>query len=246
MRSEVPATAGEVDNATEPDVVTLADADLQIVREVLTGEYSVLMSALSAAWSASLTRTSIFLFTLSSAGVALGFAAQAGVTEAPFRTLALVVLPIVLFLGVATFVRLVQLQRESIVYITGINRIRRFLVEVAPGSAPYLVLPTYDDDDALYRSFGTGMQRQRPRRSALALVVQTQGVVGVITGAVAAAFVALASIPIGTVAASIAAAAAFVMVVAVLFVYWQRSLAELGRAIRPLYPTPSDEVGRPF
>jgi hypothetical protein len=246
MRSEVPATAGEVDNATEPDVVTLADADLQIVREVLTGEYSVLMSALSAAWSASLTRTSIFLFTLSSAGVALGFAAQAGVTEAPFRTLALVVLPIVLFLGVATFVRLVQLQRESIVYITGINRIRRFLVEVAPGSAPYLVLPTYDDDDALYRSFGTGMQRQRPRRSALALVVQTQGVVGVITGAVAAAFVALASIPIGTVAASIAAAAAFVMVVAVLFVYWQRSLAELGRAIRSLYPTPSDQVGRPF
>jgi hypothetical protein len=41
--------------------------------------------------------------------------AQGGLDQAPFRTLALVVLPLVLFLGIATFVRLVRVQRESVV-----------------------------------------------------------------------------------------------------------------------------------
>ena len=74
-------------------------------------------------------RTSLFLGVLSAAGVALGFAAQAGVEPTDFIALAVVV--VVLFLGVTTFVRLVQLQREAVVYIAGQNRIRHFFVESA-------------------------------------------------------------------------------------------------------------------
>ena len=105
----------------------------RLVGEVLSDEYSVLMSGLSSAWSASLTRTSIFIYSLSAAGVALGFVAQEGLDQGPFRTLALVVLPLVLFLGIATFVRLVQVQRESVIYITGMNRIRH--LAAAPAGA---------------------------------------------------------------------------------------------------------------
>jgi hypothetical protein len=158
----------------------LTPDERRLVGEVLSDEYSVLMSGLSSAWSASLTRTSIFIYSLSAAGVALGFVAQEGLDQGPFRTLALVVLPLVLFLGIATFVRLVQVQRESVIYITGMNRIRHFFQERAPRSRPYFVLPANDDETALYRSFGTGMNRRPPRRALLYLVVQTQGIVGVL------------------------------------------------------------------
>lgn len=100
----------------------------------------MLMAAVAAAWSASLVRTTIFLGVLSAAGVALGFAAQGGVGGAAFNALALVVLPLLLFLGVATFIRLVQLQRESLVYITGMNRIRHYFQQTVPHLRPYFVL----------------------------------------------------------------------------------------------------------
>jgi hypothetical protein len=224
----------------------LTPDERRLVGEVLSDEYSVLMSALSSAWSASLTRTSIFIYSLSAAGVALGFVAQGGLDQGPFRTLALVVLPLVLFLGIATFVRLVQVQRESIIYITGMNRIRHFFQERAPGSRPYFVLPANDDETALYRSFGTGMNRRPPRRELLYLVVQTQGIVGVLAGAVAAAFGGLAAAPAGAGVAWVVAALAFAATVAALFTYWQRSLATLRAAIRPIHPTPPDEMDAPF
>jgi hypothetical protein len=224
----------------------LSEEERQRVHEALSAEYSLLMSALSTTWSASLTRTSIFLFTLSSAGIALGFAAQGGIDRGPFRGLALVVLPLVLFLGVATFVRLVQLQRESTVYVTGLNRIRFFLQQSAPASRPYFVLPAHDDAVAIYRSPGTGMTRRPPKNMLRHLVVQTQGIVGVVTGAVAAAFGGLAAAPAGILAAGGVAVAAFVVTLAALLLYWQRSLTELTASIRPINPTPPSEIDAPF
>ena len=212
------------------------------VGEVLSGEYGVLMAALGAAWSASLSRTSIFLGVLSAAGIALGFASQGGVGGAEFRGLALVVLPLVLFLGVATFVRLVQVQRESVVYITGMNRIRHFLQETAPASRPYFILPAHDDQVALYRSPGTGMSRRPPRFRLLYLAVQTQGIVGVVTSVVAAGTAGLAATGLGPAIAWGAAGGAFLITLAALFAYWQRSLTELFSAIRPLHPTPPEEM----
>jgi hypothetical protein len=218
----------------------------QAVSDVLGNEYTILMSALNAAWSASLVRTSIFLVALSAAGEALGFVAQEGLGSAPFTNLALVVLPLVLFLGIATIVRLVQVQRESLVYNVGLNRIRHFFQEVAPASRPYFVLPAHDDELARYQSIGTGMSRRPPRRRLPYLVVQTQGIVGVVTAAVAAGIGGIALSTAGALAAGVAAAVAFVATLMVLFTYWQRSLAEIQSAVKPLYPTPPDEVDAPF
>ena len=224
----------------------MSPEERQAVSDVLGNEYAVLMSALSAAWSASLARTSIFIFSLSAGGVALGFVAQGGLDSAPFKTLALVVLPLVLFLGVATFVRLVQVQRECLVYIMGLNRIRHFFQDTVPASRPYFVLPAYDDQLAMFRSVGTGMSRRPPRFRLAYLVVQTQGIVGVVTAAVAAAFGGLAVATVGPAAVWLIAPAAFGATLTGLFIYWQRSLAEIQGAIRPLHPTPPDEVDAPF
>ena len=55
---------------------------------------------------------------------------------ATYLVLALAVFLIVLFLGVATFIRLVQVQRESMIYLTGMNRIRYLFQQSAPASGP--------------------------------------------------------------------------------------------------------------
>lgn len=224
----------------------LSDEERQRLAGPLQAEYGLLMAALGAAWSASLVRTSLYLGVLSAAGVALGFASGGDVTGGSFVTLSLLVLPMLLFLGVATFVRLVQVQRESVVYITGLNRIRRFLADGAPAVLPLLVLPVHDDQPALYRSVGTGMQRRPPRFPILHLVAQTQGIVGVVTAVVAASFVGLALAGWNAAVAWVLAAIVFVLTVVILFVYWQRSLAELQAGIVPLYPTPPEEIGAPF
>ena len=216
------------------------------MHDALSAEYSLLTSLLSTTWSASLTRTSIFIFSLSSAGIALGLAVQGGTDRGLFRGLALVVLPIVLFLGIATFVRLVQLQREAMVYITGLNRIRYFLQQTAPASRPYFILPPHDDPVAIYRSPGTGMIRRPPKNALRHLVVQTQGIVGVVTAAVAGAFGGLAAAPTGTVVSAGVASAAFLVTLTALLVYWRRSFAELTRSIQPINPITPEEIDAPF
>jgi hypothetical protein len=230
----------------EPSSPAMTPDERQVAGLAMTAEHSVLMIALGGVWSASLVRTSVFLGVLSAAGLALGFAAQAGVGQADFVALAVVVLLVVLFLGVTTFARLVQLQREAVVYIAGQNRIRRFFVEAAPAIKPYLILPTHDDPAALYRSIGTGMNRRPPRYPLLNLVTQTQGIVGVITGAVAASITGLALSGSGAVISWLVALGALFVTVAVLFIYWQREVAEIQASIQPVSTTPADEVGELF
>jgi hypothetical protein len=227
-------------------VAGMTPEEQRLVAGVLGSEYGLLMGALSGAWSASLARTSLFLGVLSAAGIALGFASQGGVGGTDFRGLSLVVLPLVLFLGIATFIRVVQVQRESIIYITGLNRIRHFFQESVPASRPFFVLPAHDDEVALYRSIGTGMSRRPPRFRLLYLVVQTQGIVGVVTSVVAGAVAGLAASDLGAGLAWAIAVGAFAVTLGALFIYWQRSLTELRAAIRPLSPTPPAELDAPF
>ena len=90
------------------------------------------------------------------------------------------------------------------------------------------------------------MTRTPPKFQLLHLTVQTQGIVGIVTSVVAAACAGIATYARGTVAAWVIAAVTFLVTITALFVYWQRSLAELRGAIRPLNPTPSEELDAPF
>ena len=227
-------------NGEQAKPAPIAD-ELSEARAVLTTEYGMLMSALTAAWSASLTRTSLFLGVVSAAGVAFGFAAQGGIDTTTFTVVAFLVLLLTLFLGVATFIRLVEVQREAQVYIAGMNRIRHLFAESAPASAPYFVLPIHDDESALYRSIGTGMHRKRPRFRLLHLSVQTQGIVGIVAAAVAGGCGALAGSPSGPAVSWSVAAVAFLVTLSLLFTYWHRSLLDMQTVLQPMFPTPPAE-----
>lgn len=236
------------ETASRESTASSPAAEQAALSEALRTEYGLLSSMLASVWSASLFRVSLLLGVVSASAVALGFAAQAGggFGSGTFRVFALVALPLALFLGLATFARTVELQRESYVYITGMNRIRHAIADAVPASRPYLVLSTYDDALGVYRSQGTGV-RLRPPRFRLAFALsQSQGIVAVICAALFGIIGWIATAWFDTTVAWIVAAAAFVVLLAVLLAYWTRSIAQLQRAIHPMFPTPPEARDAPI
>jgi hypothetical protein len=98
----------------------------------LTTEHFVLQSALSGNTSEVGTRASLYLFSLSSSLVALGFASRSPELFVPFVAL---VLPALFILGLFTAVRLVDSNLEGILYLNGIARIRQYYRTLAPEAA---------------------------------------------------------------------------------------------------------------
>jgi hypothetical protein len=95
----------------------------------LTTEHFVLQTALSANTSEVGTRASLYIFSLSSSLVALGFASQSAELFVPFVAL---VLPAVFILGLFTAVRPVDSNLEGILFLNGIARIRKYYRTLAP------------------------------------------------------------------------------------------------------------------
>jgi hypothetical protein len=222
-------------------------ADHAVLFDALRAEYSLLGTMLASVWSASLSRVSLFLGVVSAIGVALGFAAQAGNGfGGTFTIFALVALPLALLLGLGTFVRTIELQREAFVYITGMNRIRHAIAEEVPGSQPYLVLSIYDDAAGVYRSQGTGIRLRPPRYRLAFALVQTQGIVAVICGALAGIIGGLGTAWISDVGAWVVAAVTFAVVASGLLRYWSLAFARLEAAVRPMFPTPPEALDEPI
>jgi hypothetical protein len=98
----------------------------------LTTEHFVLQSALSANTSEVGARASLYLFSLSSSLVALGFASQSPELFGPFVA---IVLPAVFILGLFTAVRLVDSNLEGMLFLNGIARIRKSYRTLAPEAA---------------------------------------------------------------------------------------------------------------
>jgi hypothetical protein len=61
---------------------------------------------------------------VSGAIVALALVAQVTAFGEGFATFALLILPVVLFVGVATFLRLVAINREDVAWVVGMNLLR--------------------------------------------------------------------------------------------------------------------------
>jgi hypothetical protein len=234
---------------TQSGAPTVRDGDptRAALSEALRQEYGLLATMLASVWSASLVRVSLFLGVVSAIGVGLGFAAQAGDRSGgTFTVFALVALPLALFLGLGTFVRTLELQREAFVYITGMNRIRHAIAEAVPATRPYLVLSIHDDAAGVYRSQGTGIRLHPPRYRLAFALVQTQGIVGVICGALAGIFAGLATSAVSSALAWVAGLVASIVVVVGLLAFWTRSFAQIEAAVHPLFPTPPEELDRPI
>ena len=95
----------------------------------LTTQHFVLQGALSANTSEVGTRASLYLFSLSSSLVALGFASRSPELFVPFVA---IVLPAQFILGLFTAVRLVDSNLEGMLFLKGIARIRQYYRTLSP------------------------------------------------------------------------------------------------------------------
>jgi hypothetical protein len=164
--------------AEPPDAARLLTA--------LTTEHFTLQGARAATTSESAARSSLFLGSVSSALVALGFIASVtGESSDLFRTFALIVLPTLCFLGVVTFVRLVELGTEDMLYGRAINRIRNHYLELAGAEARLFMMGANDDAIGVLRNMGL-----RPRKVQLYLT--NSFAIAVVTAVLAGSVLALA------------------------------------------------------
>src|SRR5512132_4682147 len=104
---------------------------------VLATEHWSLIASRSLIWNEAMSRAGIFLTVLSAAILALALMADATGFGAQTTTLALVLLPVVLLLGLATYVRLVQINTEEFQLVLAMNRLRHAYLKIEPGLEPY-------------------------------------------------------------------------------------------------------------
>jgi hypothetical protein len=123
--------------------------------QILATEHWNLLATRSMSWSESFSRAGMFLTVLSGAVVALALVAQATAFGEGFVIFALLLLPVVLFVGVATYVRLVEVNSEDVHWVYGMNRIRHAYLDMEPELKPYFVTGFSDDDAAIIRTYGS-------------------------------------------------------------------------------------------
>src|SRR5438552_12199600 len=100
----------------------------------LVTEHFVLQTAASATVTEAASRTSLYVFSLSSSLVAMGFVSQFPET---FRLFAAAILPALFVLGLFTTVRLVDTGIENQQFLRGIARIRGYYRTLTPDARVY-------------------------------------------------------------------------------------------------------------
>ena len=217
-------------------------ASAQMRLQILSTEHWSLLASRSLAWNESFARAGMFLTVLSGAMVALALVAQASGFASEFVIFALVVLPVTLFVGVTTFLRMGSSNWHDAQTVMGMNRIRGAYLELAPDLAKYFVMSPYDDAAGI----GVTMAMAPGIGFVTHLVAGTPNVVMVLNGVLAGVIVALAAIQLGlaTAAAIAIGGVAFVVTVALHVRFAIRSIQSGQASVAPLFPSPA-EVSSP-
>jgi hypothetical protein len=189
----------------------------------LTTEHFTLQGARSATISESTGRATMFLGSVSGGLVALGLVATATHLGRAFYAFALVLLPVLAFVGLVTFERTLQSGIEDHGYARRIARLRAYYFDEAPELLPYLLSVSPDERLHMQGLFGSRGQRWRT----------IAGMVAVITAALSRAAVGLVGALLSghsLAVALIAGGVAFAVIAAVLSrvqgAAWRQASAE--------------------
>jgi hypothetical protein len=215
--------------------------DSQQLLTALTTEHFTLQGARSQTMSETAARASVYVFSVSSALVALGFIGQISEVGDVFNAFALTVLPTLYLLGVVTYVRLVECGAEDFLYGMAINRIRNYYKQVAGDRANLFLLSGHDDARGVFANMGLAIDNRSPVFAFSSAIAVINGVIG--GAAVAIALAALADASLGP-AVGAGAATAIISVVAWLR-YADRLLDASANQTTPLFPSPARSMGNP-
>ncbi len=122
--------------------------------QILGVEHWSLLATRGAIWQEIFSRTGTFLAIVSAAVVSLSLVVQATGFGQDFRIISLLVLPLVLLVGMATYTRLLEADIEDAWIVIGMNRLRHAYVELVPGLEHYLVTGYHDDEAGLLQTYG--------------------------------------------------------------------------------------------
>ena len=126
--------------------------------QILATEHWSLLATRSMTWNEIFSRAGMFITMLSAAVVALALVAQATAFGPGFRLFALLVLPIVLLVGIGTFLRLGDANTDDVGLLLGMNRLRHAYLELAPELEPYFMTGHHDDQAGLAQSSSLGIR----------------------------------------------------------------------------------------
>jgi hypothetical protein len=201
--------------------------------QILATEHWSLLATRTIIWNEVFSRASMFITVLSAAVVALALVAQVTAFGPGFRLFALLVLPVVLLVGLATVLRLSDANTDDFELVVGMNRLRHAYVELAPELEPYFVTGHTDDEAGIARSFGAGYHFNLGR--LLAGTPNIVGALNVVVIGVLAALVAgtLGASEVDTVEAGVIAALVGVVGFAALA---YRTITSTRRTYHPRFP----------
>lgn len=208
--------------------------------QILSTEHWSLLATRSLTYNESFSRVGMFLAVMSGAVIALALIAQADRFGKTFILISILLLAVVLFVGVATIGRLLDLNRNDIRWVIGMNRLRHAYLQVNPELEDYFVASPYDDLRGVWTSLGIEVMPGRGLPSAFHGLQTLPGMLSVIVAAVAGAIGALAALAFafGQVAVVTATAAAFLMALILLGFWAQRSFGGFATGLEARFPQP--------
>jgi hypothetical protein len=204
--------------------------------QILATEHWSLLATRGMTWNEMFSRAAMFLTVLSAAVVALALVAQATDFGGGFRAFAFLVLPVVLLLGWATYVRLTNASAEDLWLVVGMNRLRHAYLELAPELEPYFVTAHHDDAAGVVRTLSFVDYDGRVDPSSV--LASTPLLIGVITSVVAGVLAGLAVEALGGAPAAYVAAGVVIGLAcaAAIFAAHVRAVLRLTRAYRTRFP----------
>lgn len=199
--------------------------------QILSTEHWSLLASRSLAWSETFNRAAMFLSTVAGAIVALALVAQASDFGSGFRRFALVILPVVLFVGVGTILRLRASNYHDAICVIGMNRIRAAYLELAPELEPYFITGTTEDFAGITKTMAL-----EPRQPFLAqMIASTPTMIATLNSILAGAIIAILSIELGvSEGGALAIGAAIFVLVLAFHVFWgMRAVASTRASLMP-------------
>jgi hypothetical protein len=244
MSYERPTGAGTPPGAEPPPALAAGGrsefspdgAPAAIRLQILSTEHWSLLASRSLAWNEAFSRAGMFLSTVAGAIVALALVAQASDFGEEFRQFALVILPVVLFVGIGTVLRMGEANYHDAVCIAGMNRIRAGYLEFAPELARFFVMGTNDDERGIAKTMAVDPQRS----PAFHMVASAPMMISTLNSILFGAIVSLLAIQLGVtdLGALAIGAAAFAVGWSLHVLYARRAITRDRARLEPLFPTP--------
>jgi len=216
------------------------DAAASTRLQILATEHWSLLATRSLTYTESLSRVTIFLTILSGAMIALALVAQVSRFGPAFIAIAIPLLSVVVFTGVSTIGRLMQLNGDDFRWVIGMNRLRHAYLELHPELEPYFTAGHSDDLVGALQTIGYPTISRRRVGSLLHTLLVLPGMLSVIVASVVGAIGALAALAIGLppLGVILLAAAAFVIALVSLISWGRRGLRRPDPSLAPRFPSP--------